>query len=227
MILDETMRERSIRRVLDKHFKDVKRKHVLDAGCGLGVWTKYWSDKGAIVIAVDRDPERLRETIKLNPFIYAMQVDANSIFQYKFDIVFAKDIIEHIDCDTEFLSNMHENLKPGGKLVITTHNSLSLNYYLEGGYHFLSGDLIFKGSDDEHLRFYNPMRLNTKLTDAGFKPLCWWSCYHLPSRFISSVLTGKTIEWKPAYLVELLRMHTIFPFKFTGWNIGVIAQVEN
>ena len=142
----------------------------------------------------------------------------------KFGIIFAKDLIEHIPDGEAFLQNMANHLKEDGYLIITTQNSLSLNYFIEGGYNFLRGNSGWLGWDPTHLRFYNFRNLRRKLKEAGFTPIKWWGTYHFPYRFLSKLLLRRSIEWKGFQLVELLNLNDRWPFCFTGWNIGAIAK---
>ena len=110
-----------------------------------------------------------------------VQADAATVgLERKFDIIFAKDLIEHIPNDEAFLQNMADHLRDDDCLVLTTQDSLSLDYYIDEGYNLLVGSAGWCGYDPTHLRFYNFRRLNRKLRKAGLIPLRYWSIYHFP-----------------------------------------------
>lgn len=45
------------------------------------------------------------------------------LFHRQFDIIIAGDVIEHVENQGLFLTNIHRHLKPNGKLIITTPNA--------------------------------------------------------------------------------------------------------
>lgn len=49
----------------------------------------------------------------------------NFDFPIKFDVIFAADIIEHLSNPGMFLQSCKRNLKPGGRLIITTPNTFN------------------------------------------------------------------------------------------------------
>lgn len=223
--LDDRMREKALKRFVRKNLPSVKGREVLDVGAGGGIWTRFWLDEGARVTALDKHGPILLGNKMWNPQAEFVEGDATTVkLDKKFDVIFAKDLIEHLPDDLAFLPNMSNHLKETGYLIITTQNSLSLNYFVEGGYHFLGGNMGWKGYDPTHVRFYHFRRLSTKLKKAGLIPLKYWGSYHFPYRFLTELLFKRIIEWKGFHLVELLNLNGCFLFNLTGWNIGVIAR---
>jgi 2-polyprenyl-3-methyl-5-hydroxy-6-metoxy-1,4-benzoquinol methylase len=51
--------------------------------------------------------------------------------QGPYDLIVAKDVIEHISDDVTFLKEASARLSRGGKLLLVTQNDYSLNYVLE------------------------------------------------------------------------------------------------
>lgn len=223
--LDDQMRGKALKRFLRKNLPLVKGKEVLVIGAGGGIWTRFWLDEGAKVTALDMHSPILEGNKMRNPEAKFVEADAvTARLDRKFDVIFAKDLIEHLPDDVAFLQNMSDHLKEPGYLIITTQNSLSLNYFIEGGYHFLGGNMGWLGYDPTHLRFYNFRRLNAKLKKAGLIPCKYWSSYHFPYRFLTGLLFKRIIEWKGFHLVDLLNLNGCLPFNLTGWNLGVIAK---
>ena len=141
----------------------------------------------------------------------------------EFDLVFAKDVIEHIEDDAKFLRNMNAHLKDGGKIVVITQNSLCLNFLIQGSYHYLRGNTAWCGWNPEHVRFYNYLSLKRKLADAGFETRQWFGSYYIPYLLLRDHL-GKIFESKLFCAIELLGLSNIFPLGIFGWNIGVVAE---
>lgn len=223
--LYDRLKNEALRKFLRKNLFPIEGNTVLDVGAGGGIWTKFWLDEGAEVTALDMRSPILEGNKIWNPRAEFVEGDATTVnLGRKFDIIFAKDLIEHIPNDEAFLQNMAEHLKEEGYLIITTQNSLSLNYLVNGGYHFLLGNKGWCGWDPTHLRFYNFRQLKKELRKAGLVSLKWFGTYHLPYRFLSRLLLRRLVEWKGFHLVELLNLNDKFPFNFTGWNIGVIAK---
>ena len=224
--LDDRMREYALKRFLRNNLPSVKGKDILDVGAGGGIWTRFWLNEGANVTALDKHGPILLGNKMRNPKAEYVEADAVTVkLTKRFDVIFAKDLIEHLPDDIAFLQNMSDHLKEEGYLLLTTQNSCSLTYLIEGSYNFYRvGNKKWCGFDPTHVRFYNFRHLNNKLRMTGLMPLKYWSTYHLPYRFLTGLLFKRIVEWKSFHLVELLNLNSYFPFNLTGWNIGVLAK---
>ncbi|MBA4320655.1 MAG: hypothetical protein C0412_19860, partial [Flavobacterium sp.] len=70
---------------------------VLEAGAGGGVWTEFFLKKKAEVSCVDKCEEILEGNKKLHPQAKFILADVTNVkLNAKFDLIFAKDVIEHI-----------------------------------------------------------------------------------------------------------------------------------
>lgn len=197
---------------------------VLEVGAGGGIWTEFFIKAGADVTCVDTCEQILKANAELHPQAKFILADATSLeLKEEFDLVFAKDVIEHIQHDEEFLRNMNSHLKNNGLMVISTQNSWSLNYLIQGGYHFLRGDRDWCGWDPTHMRFYNVRSLRRKIEAAGFKPIRWFGSYYFPYRILRDRL-GISEDLKVFSSVESLHLYDKFPLSIAGWSIGVIAR---
>lgn len=224
--LYDRMKGEAIERALRKHLPSVEGKMVADVGAGGGIWTRFWLHKGARVTALDKQSHVLAANKIMNPEAKFVEADATTIdLGEKFDIIFTKDLIEHIPDDEAFLQNMARHLKKEGYLILITQNSCSLGYLIEGVYNrYCVGSRSWCGWDPTHVRFYNFRQLNKKLKRCGFIPLEYWSTYHFPYRFLTRLFFRRLIEWKGFQLVDLLNLNRCFPFSVSGWSIGVIAR---
>jgi len=203
---------------------DLAGKQVLEIGCGGGLFTEAMLGMGARVTGVDMSVPILVKCRELYRGACFVAADATNVCLAKqFDLVFAKDVVEHIERDDLFLANMNRHLRPGGAIVLSTQNSRCLNYLVQGTYHRLRGNTEWRGWDATHLRFYNRPSLARKLSAAGFDPVDWYGSYYLPYRLLSSRL-GRWAECRAFCAVESLRLAHRWPFNSTGWNIGVSAR---
>ncbi len=221
---------RVIKKMLSKIFKgsDWRSLKILEIGGGGGFWTDFFLKAGADVACVDVYKEILEGNQKLHPEAKFILGDATVLkFDEKFDFIFVKDVIEHIERDEGFLKNMSGHIKEGGIIMLTTQNSFSLNYLVEGLFwnFLLKKNKNWCGWDPTHVRFYNFKSLDKKLKEASFKAERWFSAYHLPYRIITRRIPfGEKLEFKILHSIELAGLYDKFPFNITGWNIGVIAK---
>lgn len=114
-----------------ERYKDIlplENKVVLDAGCGLGGRTIYYSEKGAeSIVGIDIDENHIKyskefaayKNVKNATFMVANFIDI-PFESNKFDIIILNDVVEHIRTDylEPALLELKRVLKPGGKLFI-------------------------------------------------------------------------------------------------------------
>ena len=108
-----------------------KEDVVLDVGFwGQGVkknkenWVHgLLSDRAKEVYGLDIDFE---ENALDSPVRYKKASAENFDFENKFDVIFAADLIEHLSNPGMFLQSCARNLKPNGRLIITTPNCFNL-----------------------------------------------------------------------------------------------------
>lgn len=216
-----------------------KGKKVLEVGCGGGFWTAYFLSQGATVVSCDLR-QHLVDAAKL--YIANEGLDGERVtfvcsdimdFQptEKFDFVFAKDVLVHIEDDQKFLSKMYNIMVPTGKCYVSTQNALSLNYLVEGlMIQRLRGNNKWMGWDPTHVRFDTPFGFEKKIRKAGFKITGRCSVYHIPYRVLSSIptrlLTGERRVFEHPLFHFLERWGAYFPFNKTGWYLGAIAEKQ-
>jgi len=216
---------------------NLRGKRVLDYGCGAGLFTAYAASQGAeAVVCVDSE-----ETALSAARLLVDQQGVGSVCSFmrsesfpslgkqsRFDVVLLKDVIEHVDDDESLIVAAAAALIPGGRLVISTQNALSLNYLFEGSYNRLwLSKRDWMGWDSTHVRFYTPMILSKKLRRAGLKRFSWRSVYLIPYKLPS--LPGSSKEFlrlDGLALVDRL-LGSIFPYNRLGWNILVRARTSS
>jgi 2-polyprenyl-6-hydroxyphenyl methylase/3-demethylubiquinone-9 3-methyltransferase len=215
---------------------DLSGKRFLDYGCGGGMFTVHAALQGSLeVVGVDAEETALSSA---RYFAQCEGVDHLCNFirsehfpvlgnRPKFDVILMKDVIEHVQDDQDLLYAASEAIEPGGCLILSTQNSLSLNYLLQGTYrkHVL-GEKDWCGWDETHLRFYTPMSLNKKLRLAGFESDGWRSVYLVPYK-----LPGLPGSGKEFFRIDSLSwidktLGGVFPYNRLGWNVIVRATAS-
>ncbi|MFW9849028.1 MAG: class I SAM-dependent methyltransferase [Candidatus Thorarchaeota archaeon] len=103
---------------------DVEGKHLLDAGCGEGYLSRYYSSKGAIVTGVDFSDKMVviaRE--KTNDSSVTFQkgdlCDLRIFSDSTFDIILCNLVLLNVACLPESLKEFNRVLKQGGILVFS------------------------------------------------------------------------------------------------------------
>jgi len=143
---------------------------VLDVGCGRGDPTKMLSEKYDYIIGVDVSNVFDRSKISAN--LDFLQADAlNLPFKDEsFDAVVSFDVIEHVQDDLKFLSEIKRVLKRGGELLLETPNRNRLSLKLKSLVKPISYPMIL-GPNCIHLREYTKEELKRKLMMVGFKDI--------------------------------------------------------
>ena len=143
----------------------------------------------------------------------------------RFDVVIAKDIVEHIPDDHGFLAELAACQDPGALLLLSSQNRRSLNYLLEGTYRrWWCGERDWCGWDPTHVRFYTPASLRRLLEGAGYRLQRWWGVYVIPYDILSwPLLLRKRIVLEGLHRFDLA-FGRWFPFNRWGWNTIIAAE---
>jgi 2-polyprenyl-6-hydroxyphenyl methylase / 3-demethylubiquinone-9 3-methyltransferase len=149
-------------------------KRVLDVGCGGGILSEALAREGAAVIGVDPSQKSLavaREHAARSGLVIDYRVASGenltaSGFAPEFDLVFAVDVLEHVDDLDRTLAAIATVLAPGGGLGVLTHNR-TIAAFLQ---------LIWEEEYVEHTmpegfhdfaRFITPAELTDRLANHG------------------------------------------------------------
>ena len=100
---------------------------VLEVGSGEGYGIMELAPKADHYIAVDKYNTDISDELKKEnniTFIQAEVPPLKGIEDKSVDFVVTFQVIEHINDDEMFLQEIHRVLKPGGKLILTTPNSM-------------------------------------------------------------------------------------------------------
>lgn len=114
----------------------IRTDHVMDLGCGSGVFSTYLAGRGCTVTGVDGSAEMIKLGIqkKTTPNLHyrlAKLPLADTRAYTAQDVVIASSLLEYIDDLGEMLNQIDALLKPGGLLIVSMPNQLSLYRRIE------------------------------------------------------------------------------------------------
>ena len=158
---------------------------ILDVGCGDGFHLKLiqkYGKPGWQAEGVDFDERAVAMARKSGLTVHHGKVQTANLPKETFDLAFTIQTIEHLDNPPEVLSHINSLLKPGGKLVIVTDNTGSVDFKwfkkkYWGGYHF-----------PRHWNLFNKKSLaalaiktgyNVESIDTQVSPVNWvYTCHN-------------------------------------------------
>lgn len=128
-----------------KSFKDLgEGARILDVGCGDGFHLKLlhqYGKKSWIPEGIDMDERAVAKAQESGLNVYRGSVESIDLPENSYDGAFIIQTIEHVENPYKVLLGISRLLKPGGKLLIVTDNTGSLDFSFFrkrywGGYHF-------------------------------------------------------------------------------------------
>ena len=169
--------------------KRILPQNVLELGPGSGYFAaglQFVFPQCGITV-MDVNPEVLRSNREQHQFRTIQGIPDNLMDEYQgqFDLVIARDIIEHVTDISAVLININHYLKPGGYLHFITPNG-----HEDVWKHYLTS--IFEGKPSQllinHVNYYDGKGLKDLLALKGFSPVD----YHT----FTFKTTLKGIGWK-------------------------------
>ncbi len=97
---------------------------ILDAGCGVGMYTEQFRRFSPHVTGVEVDPAVASQAAARLPGIVLAPAEALPFADGSFDVVFSHEVIEHVTDDTAAAAEMARVLAPGGRIVMFCPNRL-------------------------------------------------------------------------------------------------------
>ncbi|MGQ9512507.1 class I SAM-dependent methyltransferase [Thermodesulfitimonas sp.] len=145
----------------------VTGKRILEVGCGVRGSAPYVGE-GAEFVGTDLSGEaiaRARQAFGDRPNFRFIPMDAMNLEfpDYSFDIVLAKEVIEHLPEPQKAIKEAFRVLRPGGLFVVTSPNRDSLHLRVNG----MLGYPDFKCCFD-HIREFTFYEAVDMLTKEGF-----------------------------------------------------------
>jgi SAM-dependent methyltransferase len=110
-------------RFILKLLGNLRDRRILDIGCGLGESSIYFAMQGAKVTALDISPKMVELTLQ-NARLHGLEVEgvvgtgeSLNVPDDSFDIVYAANVLHHIQDRAQVYENVRRCLKPGGTFV--------------------------------------------------------------------------------------------------------------
>lgn len=136
-----------------------KNSDVLDIGVGCGALAIMVKENliGQID-AVDNSREALEQTRRHYRDVFLLDLDVvplkSALGQRRYDFVVAADLIEHLRFPEKILLQLHEFLKPGGKILLSVPNVTYFGLVAA----LAAGEFLYRPEgllDSTHLRFFS------------------------------------------------------------------------
>jgi SAM-dependent methyltransferase len=119
---------------------ELQGRHILDIGCGLGMYVEKFHHYSDHVYGVDVDPEKVAQASARLPNISEAPAEHLPFDDESFDVILLNEVIEHVDDDEVSIQEAYRCLRPGGHIVIYAPNRLypfeTHGFYLFGRYVF-------------------------------------------------------------------------------------------
>jgi 2-polyprenyl-3-methyl-5-hydroxy-6-metoxy-1,4-benzoquinol methylase len=148
---------------IDKTEKPLKGKRVLEVGCAKGYFLKCAKELGAEVYGIELNAKNIIIARKfLGDNIYAQDIFELNLPSESFDVIYTRDVIEHISEPMPFLKELSRVMKPGALIFTDTHNIDGLIHRFVKERH----TCIF---GFEHPVHWSPKTLSTALIENGIQ----------------------------------------------------------
>jgi SAM-dependent methyltransferase len=153
---------------------DVDGQLVLDAGCGPGLYAEQLLARGAQVIGFDRSTGMVelaqarlgdRATLRVHDLSRPLAwLDAGSV-----DAIVLALVIHHLDDRVSALRELHRVLRPGGRIVLSTHHPFD-DWRRLGGSYFATELVEEVWMGDWDMRYWRqPLSAScAEFVEAGF-----------------------------------------------------------
>jgi 2-polyprenyl-3-methyl-5-hydroxy-6-metoxy-1,4-benzoquinol methylase len=185
---------------------------ILDVGCGdgfhLNLLREYGNKKWTLE-GIDLDKRAVEAARKSGLNIHLGSVEEMHLPEESFDLIFMIQTIEHVEKPSEILIAIFKLLKKGGKLVIVTDNTDSIDFKIYknrywGGYHF-----------PRHWNLFNQKSLSKLAVKTGFE-VEGLSTIVSPVNWVYSIHNSLVGHKQPYWLIERFTLKsTVSLFVFT------------
>lgn len=177
---------------------------VIDIGCGDGFHLELLRDFGKKswrLEGIDADERAASTAEKKNLKIHRGTLETLRLPKDSYDLALLVQTVEHIADPPELLRQIRSLLRPGGRLVVVTDNTDSLDFKLFkkrhwGGYHF-----------PRHWNLFNPATMRRLAAKTGFE-VERLTTQVSPVNWVYSIRNRLTDKKAPNWLVEQFSLKT-------------------
>lgn len=148
---------------------------VLEVGIGCGIFTRHLAGRGARVTAVDINPGFVAGVSDVSGVTPVLADATKALALDAHDVALCSEVLEHVPADGSLalLSTIHNTLKPGGVLVLTTPQRFAVVELMARLLQFrpvLALARTLYGAADElgHINLLTAGSLRRQLAAAGF-----------------------------------------------------------
>jgi SAM-dependent methyltransferase len=189
---------------------------ILDVGCGDGFHLRLLRDFGNrrwTLQGIDIDKRAVAMAERAGLQVQLGSVDEVDLPSEWYDLALMIATIEHVEKPVEALSNVRNLLRPGGRLVIVTDNTASLDFKFFkdsywGGYHF-----------PRHWNLFNRDSLARLAVKAGFE-VDDISTQVSPVNWVYSIHNALVDRETPQWLIDRFTLRsTVSLSAFTALDI--------
>ena len=153
--------------------------HVLENGCGIGMYVEHLEPLAGNVIGLEYDFERTREAHRQSDKIVCAAGEGLPFPEGSFDLILSHEVLEHVQDDRRAVQEMVRVLRSGGRAVIFVPNRgypfETHGIYWRGKYHFGNIPLVnylprrMRNWLAPHVRVYSAKDLQTLFTGLAVK----------------------------------------------------------
>ena len=115
--------------ILNNFDKSIRKKNILDIGCGGGLISELLAKKNANVTGIDENIyniKQAKEHAKMSSIKIDYKNQSLDTFykknKKKYDLILCLEVLEHVDDVKKTLDKISELMKPGGTLILSTIN---------------------------------------------------------------------------------------------------------
>lgn len=195
--------------------------HILDVGCGVGLFLSWLQGQGATCQGVDLSPNSARLARKRGVHAQTADVEHLPFADATFDRICCNGAAHHFLDLPAALQEIRRVLKPHGRLVLYEPAATALTEALRKL--VLTFDRYESPADLAHKQEFTPTSVCRAIEAAGFASVnaSWhdWLAYPL---------SGMYMNWPPAHLPTLikglLKVEANVNVTWLGWRILITAQ---
>lgn len=173
--------------------------NVLEIGCGTGLFTQMFAERGSLITAVDLSPDLLSKArarnLPVNRVRFLEKPFEECFVDGPFDAIIGSSVLHHLDMNTALIK-IFDLLRPGGRLVFAEPNMANPQVFLERRFRRFFPYV----SPDETAFLRRPLK--EQLRTVGFDDIRItpfdWLHPSVPKRLIKMVqVTGTILESIP------------------------------